>query len=286
MDNVSAERYHADEFGDQLSLSSSIAKTLITKSPLHAWAEHPRLNPNYAPKDKAIFDLGRFVHAALLEENFELVVIDEDSWKTKAAREARDAAREAGMVPLLIKDFLRAEEMIAAVRPQLEAHSARPALLTDGKPEQTIVWEDSLTGSMPCRARLDWLRDDLTAIDDIKTTSASANPEGWSRTLFSIGADVQAAFYLRGLEAVTGATNVDFRFIVIETYPPFALSVVSLGPDVLTLARKKVDYALDLWARCLANDSWPAYPTDVCWAELPTWEESSWLAREARELVA
>ena len=136
-----------------------------------------------------------------------------------------------------------------------------------------------------CRARADWLRDDYAAIDDLKTTGRTANPEAFSRSLFGSGYDVQAAFYLRGARAVLGI-QPEFRFVVVENTPPFALSVVSLGPAAMTIAEKKCQYAIDVWRRCLERDEWPAYPLDVCYAGLPPWVETEWLAKEERELVA
>jgi hypothetical protein len=92
---------------------------------------------------------------------------------------------------------------------------------------------------------------------------------------------VQAAFYLRGLRAL--GHEAAFRYIVVETFPPYELSVISLGPDVLAVAAAKVDYAINLWRTCLETSNWPGYPTEVCWAELPAWEESRWLEKESRE---
>jgi hypothetical protein len=71
--------------------------------------------------------------------------------------------------------------------------------------------------------------------------------------------------------------------VVQETFPPYALSVISLGPDVLELANAKVQYAIEKWEDCLSRGSWPAYPMRICWAEAPLWELSRWLEREARE---
>jgi len=170
--------------------------------------------------------------------------------------------------------------MVAAVGEQLATHAADPPLFKDGKPERTLVWEEP--GGVVCRSRLDWLRDDHTAIDDLKTTSRSANPEAYSRNLFGFGRDVQAAFYIRGVQELTGETP-EFRWAVVETSPPYALSVVAPGPDILAIGRKKVEYAIDLWRRCLSTDRWPGYPIDVCYAELPPYEEARWLEKEVRE---
>ena len=280
--DLPADIYHADPC-ERPSLSASIAKKLISESPLHAWTAHPRLNPNFAEQHEDKFDVGRVVHALLLEGREveeAVVIVDADSWRTNAAKAERDEARAHGMTALLTKNVQGVIAMLNATRAQLANVNATPPLLQNGKPEQTLIWEED---GVLCRALLDWLHNDHTAIDDLKTTSASANPEAWTRrTLWSIGADIQTAFYLRGLKKITGA-DAELRYIVQETYPPYALSVVSLGPDVLAVAEAKVEWAINRWRECLTTDRWPAFPTQVCYAELPAWEESRWLEREARE---
>ncbi|MCR4341997.1 MAG: PD-(D/E)XK nuclease-like domain-containing protein [Gemmatimonadaceae bacterium] len=280
---ITADAYHRDDVCDQPSLSASLAHILCTSSPAHARIAHPRLNPDFERHEEEKFDTGTVAHALLLQGEDVAVIVDAPDWRTNAAKEERDAARAAGQIPLLAKHWDAVRAMVAATREQLDKIEVSPALFTDGKPEQTLIWEDD---GVMCRARIDWLHDDLSAIDDYKTSKASANPESWSRTLFGIGADMQVAFYLRGLAAVAGAAvagMADWRFVVQETYPPYALSVVSLSPDVLALADAKVEWAIQLWKQSLASGEWPAYPTRVCWAELPPWEEARWMEREARE---
>jgi hypothetical protein len=280
---IPVESYHADEIaagGDSLetpTLSASIANILINKSPAHAAAAHPRLNPDLERVESDKFDIGTAAHRLLLEGDNAIDVVDAADWRTAAAKEARATARGAGRIALLPKQAEAVVATTAAARVQLSGHSAQPPLFTDGKPEQTLVWEDA--HGVICRARLDWLRDDYAAVDDLKTTSASADPEKWTRTMYGMGGDVQVAFYMRGVERLTGIKPV-FRFVVVETYPPYALSVVDLAPSALALADDKVQRAIDLWATCLENDFWPAYPTSVASIEVPTYEELNWLARE------
>jgi hypothetical protein len=273
--SISAEAYHADPCPSP-SLSSSIADRLCTQSPAHARGEHPRLTSSLTREDAEHFDIGTLAHAILLEGVNAVAVLDFPDWRTNASKAARDEARAAGKVPLLAKVWADVEAMASATRAQLEAHEDGRAMFRAGMPEQTLVWQE---GGIWCRARLDWLRPG--AVDDYKTTAKSANPEALSRGLFSNGWDVQAAFYLRGVKAVTGEDAV-FRFACQECYAPYALSVVSLGPDALMLAEKKVRYALDLWRDCLERDSWPGYPTKTAYATLPEWVESAWLAKELR----
>jgi hypothetical protein len=279
--DLSAADYHADP-AEQPSLSASIANLLLTSSPKHAWTAHPRLNPDFKRTEDGKFDIGTVAHALLLNQHVDCLIVEADDWRTKAAQQAREQARSIGAIPILRKHHDAVLAMRLATTEQLANVDVAPPLFTDGKPEQTLIWqEDGVT----CRARLDWLRDDHTAIDDYKTTSASAHPERWTRTLYTIGADVQVAFYLRGARAALGSEPA-FRYVVQETSPPYALSVVSLSPAALELAQAKVDHALAVWKRCLADDDWPAYPERVCFAELPPWEEARWLEREAREYAA
>lgn len=275
---LSAPDYHRDPCLAP-SLSASIAHLICASSLAHARHEHPRLNPRPDVDDHEKFDVGTAAHALLLEGDAGVEVLDFPDWRTNAAKAARDAARAAGKTPLLKKVWADVEAMVDAAHTQLAHHrDGNRAMFTDGKPEQTLIWKDGATGIW-CRARLDWLRPD--AIDDYKTTGASANPDDWTRTLFSCGFDVQCAFYLRGLKALTGF-DATFRFAVQETFPPYALSVVTLGPDAMTLAEKKVLYAMEHWARGLAKDEWTGYSRRLCYARLPAWHESWWLEKELR----
>ncbi len=272
---ITATQYHADVLTMEPSLSSSIAKLLCLSSPLHAKMAHPRLNPGAVEQEDERFDIGTAAHAILLEGVNAVKVVDARDWRTNAAKEARDIARANGQIPLLAHVWNDVENMVAGIKGQLAKHTdGGQAMFTNGKPEQTLIWQED-DGTW-CRARLDWLRPGN--IDDLKTCP-NANPEAVSRSLFGMGYDIQAAFYLRGLKRLTGEDAV-FRFAFVEKESPYALSVIGLGPDALMLAEKKVLFALEKWRECLDADDWPGYPRQTCWASLPTWEESRWLQRE------
>lgn len=281
--HLDADTYHADPCTTP-SLSASIAHLLCTSSPKHAWTAHPRLNPAYRRDEHEHFDIGTTAHAILLEGGADRVeVLEFDDWRKKAAQDARALVRASGRIPILAKHWDAVAAMVEAAREQLAALDVDPAPFTDGKPEQALVWEDE--GGVLCRARLDWLRDDQMAIDDYKTSGRTANPERFSRILFDHGYDVQAAFYRRGLRILTGASPA-WRWIVQETQPPYALSVVAPKQDVEAIGDRKVAHALRVWRECLERDEWPAYPTRVCWVEVPAYEETRWLEKEAREEMA
>ena len=279
--DVPADTYHSDLVADRPTLSKSVIQILLNASPAHARHAHPRLNPNYERTAESKFDVGNACHQVFLEGIDAVAVLPYKDFKTNAAKDDRDQARADGRIPLLEKDYVRVEEMLVALRSRLALLPA--PMFTDGQPEATIVWEDR---GVACRARLDWLTDDHREIHDIKTTSRSAKPEHWIRSsLFSIGADVQAQFYSRGIEAITG-TRPEFSFYVIEDHAPYAGSIVRMSPAVCDLADRKINRALDLWRTCLEEDNWPAYDQRAAYAELLPWMESQWLEREMREEVA
>lgn len=268
--NVPADTYHADPASTP-SLSASIAHKLITYSPRHAWTDHPRLNPHYERKTDDKFDLGTVVHALLLEGEDKAHVVHATSWRTNDAKEARDQARAAGLIPMLADQRDEVARMLRAVRPKVDT------MLEHGRREVTLVWdEDGVT----CRSRLDYLADDHALILDLKTTGKSANPELWSP--FGIGADLQAAFYIRGVRALTGA-DAEYRWVIIETQPPYEVSVCAPTPATLALADAKVTYAIDKWRDCCTRNEWPGYREGVAYIDPKPWMEAAWLEREARE---
>lgn len=280
---LDAGDYHADP-SDTPSLSASIAHLLVNQTPRHAWNAHPRLNPNFEREEKAIYDSGTVAHSLILEGDASKVcIVEADDWRTKAAQQERNEARENGQVALLAKDWKRVRQMADAIRDQLARRNEEPALFTDGKAEQSMVWQE---GGVTCRARVDWLRDDHVTIDDLKTTGRSANPLQWSKnTLWSIGADIQVAFNLRGLKAITGE-KATFRYVLIENQPPYAISVVSLAASALELGQQKADRAIQLWKQCLDSGDWPAYPPSTYFAETPAFEEARWMEHDGERLAA
>ena len=281
--DLTADEYHADQTGEPPTLSASIAKLLVTKTPAHARAAHPRLNPDWRPSYEEKFDVGTACHSLLLQGIDVVHRVDAPDWRTKAAKDERDWARGTGKVPLLERQWLEVEQMLDAVRVQVARLPLSPPPFTDGVPEQTLVWEEA---GVRCRARIDWLHNDHLTIDDLKTTSASAEPNAWAKTLYGMGADLQAAAYVRAVQAAFGVTFVTFRWIVAEAYPPYAVSVIDLAPSALQLANEKWDYALGIWRRCLETNEWPAYAPRVASVEAPAWEEARFLERTLEEAAA
>jgi hypothetical protein len=285
--DLSPKDYHANHFAgatDAPPLSKSIMQKLLTNSPAHAWAAHPA-NPAYEPtpsEDK--FHLGTAVHLLFLEDDHNrIVVLPYEDYRSNAAREAKMETLLAGKIPMLRKHFDRCALMLEALWAGVPECEAEPPLFSDGQSEVSLTWVD--TGVL-CKARLDWLRNDHAAIDDLKTTDNSAAPERVPGPFYSLGYDVQAAFYLRGLRANSElAENADFRFLFVETQRPFATACYRPSARSLEIANARIDWALELWKRCLAADDWPAYGTGVRLIDPPAWAETRMWDREDRDEV-
>lgn len=273
--SIPAAEYHADPCPAP-SLSASVAKLLVSKSPRHAWTAHPRLNPAYEPTEDTKFDLGSAAHAHLLEGVNRMVVIDADSYRTNAAKEARDEARAAGKHPVLKADYANVLLMRnVALKAIADCPDLSGITLADGKAEQSVIWKE---GAVYCRARIDWLADDYSLILDLKTTAASANPDAWVRTMSGMDGEVQGAFNIRGVKAVTGK-EPKFVFLVQEVDPPFACSFVGLPPAFLALGASKCAVAVEAWRQCLASNEWPAYTNRICWVDPPAYHQAEWEGR-------
>lgn len=277
-------RYVADQFDPQPpSLSSSVAHRLLTRSPLHAWTCHPRLNEAFKQDDEREFDLGTAAHAVLLENQSLYVVqiadektgelIDATDYKKKAAQEARKAAKAQGLFPVLAHQAEAIREMVMVARLTL-ANSPDLVGIRPLMAEQTLIWQDS--GAW-CRSRPDWMTEDRAVVISYKTTS-NAEPDAFTRHLLTMGYHTQAAFELAGLKAATGV-DATYVWLVSEVEPPYACSLVGMSPMLLDLAQATYRRAVEVWARCLASGHWPAYPDRIAYAEPPPWAVAQFAER-------
>lgn len=264
----SAAEYHADTAGDRPSLSASIAGTLVSRSPLHAWRQHPRLgNVNREPS--AAMERGTLVHALVLGTEAGVEVIEADSFRSKGAQEARDAARAAGRIPLLAAEYAEVEAMADAVRTNLRSLG----ITLDGESEIAVSWEeDSSLGPVLCRGMMDHLVLDRGLVMDLKTTR-DAHPLKCARSMVEYNYDVQWAAYTSAVAALRPdlAGRVEMLFLFVESEPPYCVTPVLPDGSMRELGEMRWGRAVETWARCLAADYWPAYATEPIYVSAPPW---------------
>jgi len=269
--DVPEDVYHSDP-APEPSLSSSLAKILLEKSPMHARMAHPRLNPDWEPsKATTAMLLGSAFDAMVLGGESRIGLVQANDYRTKAAQAERDRILSEGRTPVTAPQYEELTKAIATFESRLDHLDDELPPLREGKAQATLVWFDEEFGIW-CRARLDWLRDDHEAIDDLKKAkSARPDSEGFGRSAYSLGYDIQAALYRRGLMKLDPDCDPRFRFVAYELESPNGISLVELGPAGCILGETRVADAMRIFADCLKKNRWPGYPRYACRVDPPPW---------------
>lgn len=137
------------------------------------------------------------------------------------------------------------ENLYAAVY----AHEHASALLADGVPEGVIRADYCGTA---CQARLDWLCPQR-GIVDLKTCDNLEWLEMDARTYRYVH---QLAFYRSLLSFVSGVV-VPVYLIAVEKREPFRCGVWRMGEDVLGIAQKENEEAIERLKAFRERDHWP-----------------------------
>lgn len=228
-----------------------------------------RDNPRETTTPALLF--GSLYHTVVLEphrvaaEYHVMPVVDRRTKDGKAAWE-QAMAEAAGKQQIKPDDIAKA----LAMREALMRHPAARAAVEDQRQhvEASMFWTDPTTG-VECRGRPDIIRTDGMLIDP--KTCQDASPEAFTRAAFNYGYHRQAAFYMAGLEAITGEKPRAFVFVAQESEPPFLTAVYVASPQMIELGRKELAEDLDRFAHCLHNNTWPGLPDKPQELTLPTW---------------
>lgn len=273
--------YHADPC-PKPSFTQSIAKVILDRSPAHARLEHPRLAPvvegeEEAEKYVAAQAIGNAAHALMIGRGRVVAEGKFDDWRSKAAQAFRLEQHAAGKIVILTKHLRRAEDMVAEGRVQL-ARVGWKSAFDQGAGEVVIAWQEH---GLWFRSMIDWMTSSVE-LYDYKTSGKSTAPHTIPLLGIDAGWDIQAAMHERGLDVLDpeNAGRRKFRFVAQENEPPYALTPVELTEAWLTMGRKKLQRAIDVWRDCLTRNRWPAYPAVPLRPEYPEWQERKWLERE------
>src|SRR5215472_5987110 len=99
-------QYHQDDLLPVPTLNCGAIKDLINFSPLHCWHNHPRFGGSRVDQErKRHMEKGSALHSLVLGSGEEIVSIDADSYRSKEAQAARDAAIQEWRIPLLCADY-------------------------------------------------------------------------------------------------------------------------------------------------------------------------------------
>jgi hypothetical protein len=264
--DITASEYHWDPI-EGGSLSSTGARRLTYPS-CPARFRYLRDHP---PAPSTTMTFGSAAHRIVLGAGDDIEVIDAPDWRTKAAREAREAAISRGRIPLLVADHTVAVAMAAV----LAAHPVASKLLTPGtgRAEAALVWQ---TGSVWCRALIDWLPHPVPGrrmiVADYKTC-AKADVESISQSMYTYGYHQQAAWYLAGVKALGLCPDPAFVFIYQEKTAPYLVTVAEPDATALRIGAHLNRLAVVRYFECTQTGIWPGYSEDIESLSLPGWVE-------------
>jgi hypothetical protein len=300
--NIEHERYHSDPIAVP-SLSCSIARMLVRKTPRHAWQAHARFG-SVGIIPSRVMDDGSAVHAMfsgqghLIEtlktthgaktKKRHLIGMPVTAYTTDAAKEERDEIREQGKIPVLshrLPELLRCYE---AALEQLKIADDGAVFLSPGRSEvmgvsqEDDVWLRVLVDRLP--------NDGALPPGDLKCTEMSAAPGDWERRLQTEYA-FQCAFYRRVLRGAEGFDRPPMRFGVIELEPPHGTVINAAAPDLQAIAEEEVERAVQRWRHCMRTGVWPLYPRYTAWVGAKPWQiaeaaEAAFREEQINEIAA
>ena len=249
-------------------LHQSIATVLVNRSPLHAWHRHFHPEPE---EYDAVTMRGLIAHSLLLGGG-RIYPIEADDWRTKAAKEARNAALRDGKLPILAHKLADAVELHKRVLLELKARG----IVLSGWNEVIVKWESP--GGVLCEGRIDHLiiESGSALILDFKFC-ASAVKKACENRFIEFGYDIQHAAYVQAVETNYPhlAGRVEMKFIFVEVDPPHAIREMPVAGSMRTSGQWRWGKACEVWQGCLekygTKTPWPAYADDGEPAECPTW---------------
>lgn len=264
-----SEEYHADP-APEPSLSATLAKLLIKRSPRHAWMASPRLNPDHRSIHKKTFDMGRAAHRAILGCGDDYVIIPGDLLGKNGAASTTEAkafiadARARGLTPLKEDEGHQIEAMRVVAHARLLEHGVTL------DPERSELCAIGQIEGVWCRAMFDNVdADPKRPIYDFKTCE-DASPDACMRAILNYGYDIQAEHYRAVWKAVTGEDR-PFVFIFQEKPEPYEVTLITLSGSFEAMANRRAARARKIWADCSSAGEWPGYPIGLHQVDAPAW---------------
>ena len=282
VDDMPFDTYLADP-APEPSLTSSIIRALIGTAPRAVWHDTQRLNPDYEPNERDIFDLGSAAHEQLIGGGRGIEVIEADSFRTKYAKEAKAAARLAGLTPILEKNMDRVHAMAEAARVQFAQNpdigflfESDAAFATHCVAESTVFWRES---GITCRCRPDIFApmatsDDSPIVVHYKTTGMELSAHTLSRYVAGAGWAITTAHYDAGFAALTGHDPQQY-FALQSNKPPYLARVLKLHDHFVATGEMVRERAIATWARCVRSGFWPGHAAGTLVVECPPWHENT-----------
>jgi PDDEXK-like domain of unknown function (DUF3799) len=196
------------------SVSSSLLRKLIQKSPAHAF-ESSALNPNYEAdaNDSEAMALGRFLHKAVAGEPFDDdCVLCPPTIKGEPYNARLKVWKDWKAEQLTAGKYVITPDMAERAKGMILALGKFPLVqqgMLGGAPERSLLWRDQR--GFWKKARPDDIPNDSGDFDDLKTIGRLVLYRDMQRAIIDHGYHQQAAMVMEGARAL-GIEATSFRF--------------------------------------------------------------------------
>jgi len=161
------------------------------------------------------------------------------------------------------KDFEAITKMVTSVKLSQQALK----LYASGTwNEVSMFWRDPKHG-FDCKGRADTVNFEEGYVVDLKTTK---DAKGFMKECVDYGYHIQAAFYLRGLKAITGK-DFAWYWVAVDSSNPHFCYVYRATEKTLDVGTIQMDEYMNRLATCLETDIWPIGNEEIIEGELPSW---------------
>ncbi|WP_166304228.1 PD-(D/E)XK nuclease-like domain-containing protein [Bradyrhizobium sp. 2S1] len=276
--NIPLADYHRHDLCDAVSVSSTMFRNIIRRSPAHAFT-NSSLNPKRGkePQSEAMA-LGRFVHKAVAGEPFDddCVLCPPEvggkpyNMRLKVWQDWKAEQEAAGKCVITPSMAERAKGMILA----LGKFPLVQQGMLGGSPERSLIWKDKR--GFWKKARPDEIPNDSGDFVDLKSTN-SVLYRDTQHSIIEYGYVQQAALVVEGARALV-MTASSFTLLWVESEKPHCVRAQTLKDDDLARGHGLNELAAETFWQCYQSGEWPGPGDDRADAEyvdLPDWWRKS-----------
>ena len=202
--------------------------------------------------------IGTALHAEAHEPEKELVLLSEETSRATKAFKAADAeAEKDGKILLTQSEYDQVKEMVHGFKHERrmigglmnDAHCKKLLTAEDRICEATLIAQDPASGVW-MKGRPDIYSPKLQVMGDTKST-VGADPRTFKKQVFSLGYDLQCAWYLKIAElcgwhvkTLPGVDTQVFGFMAVEKTKPYPAHFHVLDNATIRRARARIDALL------------------------------------------
>ena len=184
------------------------------------------------------------------------VIAPEVDRRTKKGREEYDEFVKTEKRTVLKKEDY---EDVILMTESIFRHPEFWRIIPNAEVEQVITWEER---GIKAKARLDYSDEGQHLVVDLKSAQ-DASPYGFKKAVTRYQYDIQANWYRRAYQSVSGVYP-EFLFLVVENTAPYNVALYKLSDEIMHQAEFRINQAVELYKQYLSGEIYSqGYHEDV-----------------------